>query len=363
VSATLGGLLSVTPEDQIAHAEGLLGGNGNDTLIGDGAPNAITGGAGDDLVQGGAGTDTLRGSAGRDTLDYSERAAGQPVDVSLDSQVNDGAPGEGDDIGSDFEVVQGGAGADKLSAAAVPGAALRGNSGNDVLFAPNGGGTLDGGAGNDQLTGGDGGDSIVGGLGDDTVDGQGGPDTVSSGAGDDTIEARDGVADALDCGADQDTARSDSVDSRKDCETGTIRQPPVIVVVDQPQPQPQPQPQVTPRIFATVDFEFDAFLRFTRFTLLKARDVPRGATVLATCKGPKGRKCIAKRFKKKRAGTVSIKPYLKKKFRPGTKITVTITKPGAIGRAAVFRIRALKRPVRKTLCVLPGATRPSKCPS
>lgn len=361
VNATLGGLLATAPEDQITGAEALLGGGGSDKLIGDGGPNAITGGAGDDRIQGGAAADTLRGGAGRDTLDYSERASGQPVDVSLDSLVNDGATSELDDIGSDFEIVQGGAGADKLSAAAVPGAALRGNSGNDVLFAPNGGGTLDGGAGNDQLTGGDGADVIGGGLGDDAIDGQGDKDSVSGGEGDDTIEARDGAADTIDCGADEDTALSDSIDTRKDCERGSIRTPPVVVVVSDPQPQPQPQPVVTPRIFATVTFNFAAFAAFTKFTSFKVKNVPAGATVRVSCKGPKGKKCVAKPFKKKRSGTISVKPYTKKKFPAGTKITVAITKTGAIGLVKVISVVRRKAPTSRTLCLPPGAKKPSKC--
>jgi Ca2+-binding RTX toxin-like protein len=349
--------------DTTANVENLVGTAAGDKLTGNSAINGIQGMGGNDTVQGGAGNDVLSGGAGVDTVDYSERASGQPVTVSLDGAVNDGATGEADNIGTDFEAINGGAGADTLSAAAVPGATLNGNSGNDTLFAPNGGGKLLGGIGDDKLTGGDGADVIDAGLGDDSIDGQGGKDTVSGGAGDDTIEARDGAADAIDCGADDDTALSDSVDTRKDCEKGSIKAPPVVVVVNDPTPQPQPhaQPVVTPRIFATLTFNFSAFSTFTKFTSFKVKNVPAGATVLVSCKASKGKKCVAKPFKKKHAGTISIKPYTKKKFPAGTKITVAITRPGAIGLAKVISVVKRKAPTSKTLCLPPGAKKPSKC--
>ena len=199
-------------------AENLTGGSGPDVLVGDGGPNDLEGGGGDDTVQGGLGTDTLSGGTGRDTLSYEERASSQPVDVSVDGVVNDGAAGENDLLAPDFEVVAGGSGADHLTATAAAGVALVGNSGDDELFAPNGGGTVQGGNGNDEITGGDGEDSLDGGLGDDTIDGLGGADHVLGGGGDDSIEARDGAADDVDCGTDVDTALTDPVDASTNCE-------------------------------------------------------------------------------------------------------------------------------------------------
>jgi Ca2+-binding RTX toxin-like protein len=51
-----------------ADVEGIIGGNGYDTLTGNGGANYIQGGQGGDLINGGAGDDTLDGGEGRDRL-------------------------------------------------------------------------------------------------------------------------------------------------------------------------------------------------------------------------------------------------------------------------------------------------------
>jgi Ca2+-binding RTX toxin-like protein len=136
----------------------LLGGNGNDSL---------TGGPGDDVLIGEAGADTLAGGAGRDTADYTARTA--PVAVSLDATADDGEAGEKDDVGSDVEILAGGAGNDSLA----------GNDGDNVLVGNGGDDMLGGGGGSDQLDGGAGNDTLAGGTGSDTITGGDGTDTAS----------------------------------------------------------------------------------------------------------------------------------------------------------------------------------------
>ncbi|WP_374374087.1 hypothetical protein [Tabrizicola sp.] len=109
--------------DQFVGIEGLLGGTGNDTLLGDGQANLLIGGGGSDQLDGRAGNDTLAGGLGADTL----------------------VGGEGDDL------LDGGSGNDRLD----------GGAGDDVLTGGDGNDRLDGGAGNDVLTGGLGADSFV----------------------------------------------------------------------------------------------------------------------------------------------------------------------------------------------------------
>lgn len=60
--------LSTSTTTHIADA---VGGNGNDTLIGNVSANDLTGGTGDDSLNGGAGNDHLHGGSGTDTAAYS----------------------------------------------------------------------------------------------------------------------------------------------------------------------------------------------------------------------------------------------------------------------------------------------------
>lgn len=66
----------------------LVGGNGNDLLIGDTRANFITGGAGNDILIGGGGNDVLTGGAGADIFGFTA-ASGQVT-------VNDFDPAGGD---------------------------------------------------------------------------------------------------------------------------------------------------------------------------------------------------------------------------------------------------------------------------
>jgi Ca2+-binding RTX toxin-like protein len=143
------------------------GGSGNDLLNGGAGNDVVDGGDGKDtfVADGGspdAGTDTLRGGSdddtfrahataarpdrieggrGVDTADYSPRAVGVSLQVSYGGPrvADDGQLGEGDDIGSDVEVLIGGSGPDKISVSHVAGTLapdrlrLAGNAGADRL--------------------------------------------------------------------------------------------------------------------------------------------------------------------------------------------------------------------------------------
>ena len=123
--------------DQFDGIEGLIGGAGNDTLLGDGQANLLLGGGGSDQLDGREGADTLLGGDGADTL-------------------------------------WGGAGDDRLE----------GGTGND---------RLDGGAGDDVLAGGDGNDRLEGGAGNDVLTGGLGVDVfVFTGGADQLTDFRDG---------------------------------------------------------------------------------------------------------------------------------------------------------------------------
>ena len=153
--------------------DALDGAAGNDDLNGFGGADVVEGGDGDDVLRADnraadeqvAGPDTLRGEGGddrfravggpsggsgdrldggpgRDTADYSGRTAGVTLRVNIGGArvADDGAPGEGDDIGEDVEGLTGGAGADILEFTQAAGAAgppllgLTGNAGKDRLI-------------------------------------------------------------------------------------------------------------------------------------------------------------------------------------------------------------------------------------
>jgi Ca2+-binding RTX toxin-like protein len=220
----------------------LEGRGGDDVMEGGGGGDSMDGGDGNDQVDAGGGNDTVLGQAGDDELDPgpgpqggssdSDQMAGgegfdevsfaaraTAVNVSLDSQPNDGVPGEGDNVQGDVEQVTGGSAADTLGGSAAgnrlnggPGAdQMNGNGGDDALDGGGDADVADGGDGNDSVSGGAGADAVSGGAGDDFVDGSVAPlvgadgnDQVAGGAGNDVLGGGDGD-DELDGGEGSDS--------------------------------------------------------------------------------------------------------------------------------------------------------------
>jgi Ca2+-binding RTX toxin-like protein len=151
----------------------IYGAVGNDTLRGGAGDDLLFGGGGDDVLLGGVaadGADGFSGGAGNDTVDYGARASA--ITVTIDDVADDGAAGEGDNVGTDVEILKGGAGDDTLTGS--PNAdTIYGGPGNDTINGGGGADVLNGDAGNDTFDQGaaaDGGDTINGGAGIDTVD-------------------------------------------------------------------------------------------------------------------------------------------------------------------------------------------------
>jgi Ca2+-binding RTX toxin-like protein len=251
------------------------GGGGSVTLEADGGTgdDQLYPGPTSDRLDPGPGSDTVRSNQGNDFVDAGDSpdgadeydlrdgydtisyfGAGQPVRVSIDSQANDGAAGEGDRVvdaesiigtpgadtlvgdndvfplgpdhfaealigGGGGDVLIGGGGPDLLYAA-PPGSPgeysasdagthdlLRGGSGNDIIQAYDGNDRVAGGAGDDGVYGMGGADRAQGGKGRDYVDGGAEADRLSGGSGQDRLHAGvgpggvpDGAVDRLDCG-------------------------------------------------------------------------------------------------------------------------------------------------------------------
>jgi hypothetical protein len=147
----IGGTRSVCPVgEDVCYSNGLAGGTGNDTIVG---------GPGRDALNGGPGADSLHGGGAVDhSWDYRNR--GTAVRVTLDGVADDGARGEGDNLASDVEVVEGGNGADVLIGNRRRNA-FRGGRGNDRLYGRGGDDCLQGDGGHDWIQAGDGSDRIL----------------------------------------------------------------------------------------------------------------------------------------------------------------------------------------------------------
>jgi len=153
---------------------------------------------------------------------------------------------------------------------------------------------------------------------------------------------------------------ADTFDYRANDGTGNGNDATVTINVGAP---PPPPPTL---IGSTVTHDWLASRKFTRNRVLTVNDVPAGARVRVQCKTK--RKSQRKRCPKTRTINVSTrrsklnirKPFRKKKLPVGTKVTVTITAPGRIGKRFTYTMRKLKTPKRTRQCIPPGG-KPGKC--
>ncbi len=212
--------------DTIANFANVIGGKGNDTLIGDSHDNMLSGDAGNDILTSGAGADHLDGGAGTDTASYTFSSDG--ITIDLGTGLGHGGDAEGDTlvaienvIGTSFgDTISGDANNNVLTGGAGDDV-IEGCGGNDVL---NGGDGIDTasfehaasgvtvslavtsgqktGIGTDTLTGFE---NLTGSAFGDTLTGNAASNTLSGGAGDDILIGGAG-ADTLNGGDGSDTA-------------------------------------------------------------------------------------------------------------------------------------------------------------
>jgi Ca2+-binding RTX toxin-like protein len=248
--------------------EGLVGGNGNDTLTGSSDPDTIAGAvpAGTPLVVNSpAGVDTINGGGGADTLlagDSGSVSGGPGADqivggrsTSATTVVHGNEDNDTIVSGLGDDDLFGDGGANTLAYASVAQGGLtvvsRGTNGVTARLPNSGGsapggrtggaendtihdsfGTLVGGNGSDDLTGSDRGEVILGvaptgtpGVvpgppGNDILTGAGGVDVLLGNSGNDQIRSRDGLVESPVCGAGNDTVTADPADKpAADCET------------------------------------------------------------------------------------------------------------------------------------------------
>lgn len=186
---------------------GLFGEGGNDTLIGSALLDRIDGGAGVDTLRGEGGADRLFPGGGGGALIGGNGKDRATVSGDGDWVVNDQRIARLSPVseettlqGVEAVTVNGGDGANSLSASAFSGfLTLDGGGGDDVLRGGSRGDLLFGGAGNDDLFAGPGNDVLEGGNGKDELHGGDGNDQLLGGSGDDACEGGPGADSELSC--------------------------------------------------------------------------------------------------------------------------------------------------------------------
>ena len=118
--------------------------------------------------------------------------------------------------------------------------------------------------------------------------------------------------------------------------------------------------QSTPllRPFPTVRIRGRLTLRGAQVTLLVVRS-PRGAIISARCRG-KG--CPVRRLTRTASSRTRLRS-LERVLRAGTRLDITVTRAGYIGKWTTIIIRRGYAPWRADRCVKPGRSRPSPCPA
>jgi hypothetical protein len=115
-------------------------------------------------------------------------------------------------------------------------------------------------------------------------------------------------------------------------------------------------------IGAPMRWTFASNAKYTKVLALAVKKVQAGSTVLIVCRG-KGCPYARKVAKVSRSNsTVNLTPkFSKRQLKPGTKITVSIVRPGWMGRYYQFTVRAGKAPKVTNGCLAEGTLTQPKC--
>ena len=195
-----------------AGADTLIGGEGNDLLKGQGTTgDRLSGGPGNDTLNGGSGIDRIVETADTDFTLTNSSLTGLGTDVvqALEVAELNGGPSDNVIDISAFNVfrrfsnnvIRGNGGNDSIIGSPGPDL-IQGGDGNDTLQGKAGSDTLLGGDGNDGLSGFDGNDvlngergydRLYGGFDNDTLFGGNARDTLVGGEGDDVLTGNDGA--------------------------------------------------------------------------------------------------------------------------------------------------------------------------
>jgi Putative metal-binding motif len=285
--------------------------------------------------------------------------------------------------------------------------------------------SIAGGGGLDELTTGSGGDVLAGGEDRDALTGGAGVDDYFGEGGNDEIKARDGTPERIACGAGDDRADNDFVDIIAECERGVDGDGDAFASsVDCNDAAPAIFPGATEvldngvdencdgRDNPNLDRDGDGFPvpvdcndgsaairpgaletrgnavdencdrraepfaelaavvsarwlvagRHARLRTLIVRLAPRGARIVLRCRG---RSCPVRT--QRRTVPRDLAPirlhrrFRRARLRPGTRLTLTISAPGAIERTYTYRIKRGEVPVSRIECRAPGESRGRAC--
>jgi hypothetical protein len=115
------------------------------------------------------------------------------------------------------------------------------------------------------------------------------------------------------------------------------------------------------RLTAIVRYDGTYTRKSTKLSKLQVAEAPPGASVSVTCSG-KHKGCPKARTMTTNAkGSASLTKLFRKRLRPGAVISVSVTAPNTVGRVKKLTIRRSNTPRVQTLCLIPGAAKPSKC--
>ncbi len=167
-----------------------MGGDGNDTLVGNAGNDTLIGGGGENVLDGGTGFDWVKYTTGSDVyvnLETGIATASGIHDELHNIELVQTAGGNDTVVGNDVNnTIWLGDGID-FAFGHGGDDTIRGENGDDWLFGDEGNDRLFGGAGNDFLNGGEGNDEMSGGDDDDFIVASDGHDTITTGSGSDTI--------------------------------------------------------------------------------------------------------------------------------------------------------------------------------
>ena len=120
-------------------------------------------------------------------------------------------------------------------------------------------------------------------------------------------------------------------------------------------------PQITSRARLGVQL----FAGYSKVTAISARSVPAGAKVQLRCSGRSCpfRRTRARTLRRSRSSVSLMTASLRStRILPTTTLEVRVTRTGRIGKVMRFRFTRLRsNPVLQTLCLVPGARRPTRC--
>lgn len=236
VTVDLGaGSAGTSPLDSVTNIRGVITGAGNDTVTGTSADERFTLGSGDDSLNAGAGNDIADGGAGSDNLRGGQGSDNLDGGLGTDTTTYD-ERGASEPVNVSLATLGGDGGAGENDTlqnieAVVGGASNDTLSGDDL---PN---VLFGGPGVNTLDGKGGDDQLFGGDGRDVIIGGPGSDGLYGAGDDDSLSAADPAkpdVDIVSCGESlDDDAQVDGSDTVTDCEYSSRGDVPVPVDEDQ----------------------------------------------------------------------------------------------------------------------------------